>query len=225
MYDAVFIKETILNMGADLCGIAPAERFSEAPEGFKPVDIFKECKSVIVFAKRVPGSSLNISSCIPYTHVNNVLTQVVDELGIEISMKLESQGIKAVPVPSNDPYEYWEAENSFGRAILSMKHAAFLAGLGGLGKSTLLINKDFGNMIQIGAVLVDMELEGDPLAEYRVCPPNCSICIDSCPQEALDGETVSQKLCRPASNFKHEKGYILKKCNICRRVCPNYLGL
>jgi epoxyqueuosine reductase QueG len=225
MKDAANIKEIILSMGADLCGIAPVERFDNAPEGFKPADIYEGCMSVIVFAKGVPAGSLDIPGCIPYTYVNNILTRQVDELGISISLKLEAMGIKAVPIPSDDPYDYWEAENSYGRAIFSMRHAGYLAGLGVLGKNTLLINKDFGNMIQIGAVLVDIELEGDPLAEYEVCPPACSLCVDSCPVKALDGGTVNQKLCRPLSNYRNEKGYILKKCNYCRRVCPNRLGL
>lgn len=225
MINSEKLKEIILKMGADLCGVAPATRFKKAPKGFEPEDICKECKSVIVFAKKVPKGSLNISSCVPYTHVNNILTQEVDRLGVQISLKLEDMGIKAVPIPSDDPYEYWERDNSYGRAVLSMRHAAYLAGLGALGKNTLLINKDYGNMIQIGAVLVNIELEGDPLVEYEVCPPNCSICIDACPQGALDGKTVNQKLCRPLSNYKNEKGYILKKCNICRKVCPNNMGL
>ncbi len=72
-----------------------------------------------------------------------------------------------------------------------MRHSGYLAGLGVLGKNTLLINEKYGNMIQIGAVLVDIELEGDPLIEDALCPTNCNICIDSCPQKALDGKTVN----------------------------------
>ncbi|MFW6030017.1 MAG: epoxyqueuosine reductase [Halanaerobiales bacterium] len=225
MINSENLKELILNMGADLCGIAPATRFKKAPEGFRPEDIYKGCKSVIVYAKKVPHGSLDICSCIPYTHINNILTQEVDKLGVRISLKLEKMDIKAVPIPSDDPYEYWEEDNSYGRAILSMRHSGYLAGLGVLGKNTLLINEKYGNMIQIGAVLVDIELEGDSIIEDDFCPAHCSICIDSCPQKALDGKTVNQELCRPLSNYQNEKGFILKKCNICRRVCPKSGGV
>lgn len=220
MINSKKLKELIFNMGADLCGIAPADRFKNAPKGFKPEDIYEGCKSVIVFAKRVPGSSLDINNCIPYTHVNNILTQEVDKLGVLISLKLEDMDIKAVPIPSDDPYEYWDSKNSYGRAILSMRHSGYLAGLGVLAKNTLLINEKYGSMIQIGAVLVNIKLKGDPIIEAELCPANCSICIESCPQKALDGKTVNQELCRPLSNYQNEKGYVLKKCNICRRVCP-----
>ena len=219
------VRKNILELGADMCGFAPVERFSEAPQGFHPCDIFKNCKSVIVFAKKVPNGSLYANSCIPYTHVNSFLTIEVDFLTLDIVRMFEKLDITCVPIPSDDPYEYWEPENSYGRAILSLKHAGYFAGLGILGKNTLLINKDFGNMIQIGAVLVNQVFEGDPLAEYQVCPPDCRICIDNCPKDALDGRTVNQKLCRSLSTFKTEKGYVLKKCNLCRKLCPSVLGI
>ncbi|UCE39648.1 MAG: epoxyqueuosine reductase [Thermoplasmata archaeon] len=219
------IKEIVKNLGADLCGVAPVERFNEAPKGFHPQDIYIDSKSIVVYAKRLPVESLFATNCVPYTYVNNIITQKVDELGFEVALKLEDQGIKAIPIPSDDPYEYWEPENSYGRAILSLRHAGYLAGLGVLGKNTLLINKEFGNMIQIGAVLVPVELEGDTITTYEGCPTDCNLCIESCPVKALNGNTVDQKLCRPYSNYRTEKGYILKKCNVCRRICPNYLGI
>ena len=218
-------KEIIKSLGANLYGIAPVKRFSEAPKGFHPNDIYKDCKSVIVFAKRLPAGSLFASSCIPYTYVSNMMTEEVDRLAVEFSLRLERQGIRAVPIPSDDPYEHWEKERSYGRAILSLRHAGYLSGLGVLGKNTLLMNKDYGNMIQIGAVLVGVDLEGDPTTTYESCPSDCRLCIDSCPQGALDGKTVNQQLCRPLSNYRTEKGYILKKCNLCRRTCPNCLGI
>jgi epoxyqueuosine reductase QueG len=221
MVDAEKVKEIVTGLGADLCGVAPVGRFGEAPKGFHPTDIDKECKSVVVFAKKFPTTSLFARSCVPYTHVSSVITQEVDRLGIEISLRLEKQRIRAVPIPSDDPYEHWEPERSYGRAILSLRHAGCLAGLGVLGRNTLLMNENLGNMIQIGAVLVNIELKGDQIASYECCPPDCRLCIDSCPQGALDGNTVNQELCRPLSCYMTEKGYILKRCNLCRRVCPN----
>ncbi len=153
------------------------------------------------------------------------MTQAVDTLTAEIALRLEELGVGCVPVPSDDPYEHWEADRSYGRAILSLRHAGYLAGLGVLGKNTLLINEYYGNMIQLGAVLVDAELEGNPIATYEACLSDCQLCIDYCPEKALDGASVNQQLCRPRSNFMTEKGYILKKCYVCRSVCPTALGM
>jgi epoxyqueuosine reductase len=219
------LKSLIFSAGADLCGIAPADRFSQAPEGFRPTDIHSACKSVVVFAKRLPFGAASAKSCVPYTIANTIITQEVDLLTLDMCRRLEDAGLVAIPIPSDDPYEHWEAEQSYGRAILSLRHAAYLAGLGSLGKNTLLINNTYGNMIQLGAVLVDVELAGDAIADYDGCLEDCRLCLDACPANALDGETVNQQLCRPLSIFKNEKGYYLKKCFQCRMICPNATGI
>ncbi|MFX1456372.1 MAG: epoxyqueuosine reductase [Promethearchaeota archaeon] len=225
MVNSNMIKEISKDLGFDLCGIAPVERFSEAPEGFRPKDIYKECKAVIVFAKTVPNESLNASNLVPYSHLGSLIIQEVDNLTVQFTRKLEELGVGAVPIPSDDPYEYWEPDRMYGRAILSLRHAGYLAGLGVLGKNTLLINNQYGNMIQLGAILVNVDLQGDPIAKYNACLKGCETCLTSCPIGALDGITVNQKLCRSHSIFNHQKGYILKKCNTCRKVCPHVIGI
>ena len=219
------IKASAFDLGADLCGIAPVDRFSEAPKGFHPNDISPDCRSVLVFAKKLPIGSLFSSNCIPYTYFNQLITEEVDALTLVLSRKIESIGFMNVPIPSDDPSEYWEPDRSYARGILSLRHAGYLAGLGVLGKNTLLINDKLGNMIQLGALLINDDLGGDPIATYEGCDADCEICLSSCPQSALDGITVNQQACRPKSNYKNERGFILKKCWVCRSVCPNYSGI
>ena len=219
------VKSIATDLGADLCGIAPVDRFSGAPAGFHPKDIFGDCRSVLVFARRLPSGSLFALSCIPYTYFNRLITTEVEGLTLDLSRKLEVIGIGSVPVPSDDPSEYWESDRSYARGILSLRHAGWLAGLGVLGRNTLLINDRLGNMMQLGALLLDIDLEGDPIAAFQACTKACRLCIDSCPQSALDGKTVDQKACRPLSNYKNERGFLLKKCWECRRVCPNHGGI
>lgn len=225
MMNANEIKSTAWELGADICGIAPVDRFSSAPKGFHPNDIYNDCHSVLVFAKKLPIESLFASSCIPYTYINRVIIEEVDGLTLTLSRKLEYLAVKNVPVPSDDPSEYWEPHRSYARGILSLRHAGQLAGLGVLGKNTLLINDRLGNMIQIGALLLNLRLEGDPIATYEACKEDCQLCIRSCPKSALDGTTVNQKACRSLSNYRNERGFVLKKCWECRRVCPNHSGI
>ncbi|MGS0765171.1 hypothetical protein [Syntrophomonas curvata] len=42
------IRSMVLSFGADVCGIAAAKDLSNAPEGFRPTDIFEKCKSRII---------------------------------------------------------------------------------------------------------------------------------------------------------------------------------
>ncbi len=48
------VKKIVLELGADLCGLAHIESFSQAPPGFHPADIFSRCRSVVVLAKILP---------------------------------------------------------------------------------------------------------------------------------------------------------------------------
>src|SRR4030042_5389919 len=100
------IKSTASEAGADICGIAPVDRFSSAPKGFHPKDIYGDCQSVLVFAKRLPAESLFASSCIPYTYINRLITEEVDALTLTLSRNLEALGVKNVPVPSDAPSEH-----------------------------------------------------------------------------------------------------------------------
>lgn len=216
---AAELKQKILGMGADVCGIAGVERFSRAPEGFHPRDILPGVKSVVVFGKQFPKSVMGLKTMAPYMMVRNNLLAITDLIAVQLTEDIVQEGFAAAPIPSSEPYEYWDAENRHGRGILSLKHAAELAGLGSIGKNTLLINPKYGNRLWLGAVLTDMPLEQDELTE-QLCLKNCRICLDACPQKALDGVTIVQKKCREICFASSEGGGGMYVCNICRRECP-----
>lgn len=219
------VKEIALNQGVDLIGISSIDRFKDAPQGFHPKDIYSKTESVIAFAIKLPSETLYAENPVPFTHMNTLAMQKMDAITFNISTSLDRIGLKNVLIPTDDPYLWWDAEKQEGRAILSLRHVGLMAGLGKFGRNNLLINKDFGSMIQIGALLTDQKLDADPMASYDACPPKCRICLDICPQKALTGVTVIQKECRPVSNFKNEKGYTIKKCFECRKSCPRVLGI
>jgi len=219
------IKEMILNSGADLCGIAPVSRFSEAPEGFHPRDIYPDCGSVVVFAARFPLGTLKAESPSPYTLMRNRMVEKLDQISFALCQEIENKGLEAIPIPSASPYDYWDSDKRHGRGILSLKHAGVLAGLGVMGKNTLLINEIYGNMIWLSAVLLSVNLEPDQVASYEVCKPKCKICLEACPGTALDGTTINQRLCREHSISNSEGGGWRLSCNICRKICPNHKGL
>ena len=225
MIDAAAIKEAAGQLGADLCGIAPVSRFSEAPRGFHPRDISAQCESVVVLGARFPLSTLEAGSQAPYTLVRNVMVGKLDTIAFNLGDRLEQEDVVAVPIPSADPYDDWNAERRHGRGILSLKHAAVLAGLGVMGRNTLLLNDRYGNMLWLGALLVSVGLQGDPPADHQGCPRSCTLCLDACPQQALDGETIDQKRCRERSISKTEGGGWLLSCNLCRKACPLRAGI
>jgi epoxyqueuosine reductase len=213
------IKDFIIQSGCDVFGVANIERFKDAPDGFHPGNIFGDAKSVIVYGKQFPKGTYLAESNAPYTLVRNQLIQFIDNMSLQLSYQLELNGKLAVPVPSSEPYEYWNNERRHGRGILSLKHSAELAGIGRIGKNTLLVNQKFGNRLWLGAVITNAGLEPDPISK-ELCPESCNICIDNCPQNALDGITIDQKKCREICFSSTEGGGWLIACNLCRITCP-----
>ena len=218
------IKEFVINSGADACGIAAVERFSAAPKGFRPCDIFADCRSVVVFAKRLPRGLAAVSPRIIYNHTTQTNLAELDRIALKVALEIEQMGGISVPLPSDGPYDDWDREHLTGRGLLSMRHAAVQAGLGSPGKNTLVINGQFGNMLNFGAVLTNLVLRSNDLAE-ELCIPNCRLCLDACPTHALDSITVNQQLCRPYTYETNARGFSVVNCNRCRVVCPRSLGV
>ena len=223
---AELIKQRAAELGADLCGIAPVERFSQAPAGFHPTDVLPGCRSLISVAARFPQTTLTEGkSQAAYTFIRNRMVDKLDRITFLLSEELDAAGHAAIPIPSSDPYESWDMERRHGQGILSLKHAAVLAGLGRMGKNTLLVNRRFGNLLWLGAVLVDAPLAADPIADYPTCPDSCRVCLDACPAQALNGISIEQKKCRDRSNKVTEGGGGVLTCNLCRKICPNMRGV
>ena len=222
---AMEIKQRSLELGAALCGIAPIERFNGAPAGFHPAEVITGCQSVIVLALPFPASTLTASSQALYTFVRNQLVSMMDSITFQLAVELEAMGKCAVAIPSSDPYDYWDETRRHGQGVISLKHAAVQAGLGKMGKNTLLLHHQLGNMLWLGAVLVEEKIEPDPLTTYETCLPDCRICLDACPVKALDGATIVQRKCREISGKYTDGGGYVYACNICRKVCPNHRGM
>jgi Uncharacterized Fe-S protein len=223
MVNADFVKELVLAAGADLCGIASVNSFDIAPEGFRPKDLFPDTKSVIVFAKKIPESILHSKSQILYSFIEDMALHKVLQLSFDIAVRLERENVSALPVPS-EPYEYWDKETMTGKGLLSLKHAGYLAGMGVIGRNTLLCTPGYGNLIKLGALLVNVPLEPDQIMENDMCSEKCNACINNCPSGALHDGGVDQKKCRTYSEGSTVKGAPITVCYNCRKVCPNRSG-
>ena len=215
------IKSIVLSLGADVCGIANSREFTSSPAGFSPADIFPGFRSVIVFGIALLKGLSCVPSRLVYGHFNYFLCHDTDEIALKAAKLSEERfSCTAVPLPSDSPYEYWDKASLSGRGLISMKHAAVLAGLGELGKNTLLLNPKYGNRLVLGAFLTDLDLVSDPLV-HGLCIAGCRRCIDACPAHAILNGSVDQKLCRENTYHKTKKGFDTVDCNRCRQVCPS----
>ncbi len=218
------IRKKVSELGADVCGFASIDRFEHAPKGFHPYDLYAGCKSVIVFGIALPKGLYEVDPRLIYEHFNESVFPKVDEIAFQLSKHFEEEydGI-GVPIPCDEPYEYWDADKKEGKGLLSMKHAAVNAGLGNIGKSTLLLNPKYGNRLTIGVVLTDLEFVSDDYSE-SICLDSCGLCIKNCPVLAINQSEVEQKSCREHTYHQNERGFGTVECNKCRTICPVRFG-
>lgn len=215
------VKNLLLSLGADLCGVACVDRFGAAPKGFHPLDVFPACKSVISFACRFPVAALSSPTPVVYTRVRNSISEKIDAIALNTCIALEREGVLAVPIPAVE--SVWDASTGRKRSIVSLKHAAQAAGLGTIGRHSLLITPEFGSMVWLGAVLTDAELEPNPLLE-PVCT-NCDLCVNACPVGALAQSEMDQAACYDyAFGDDPELRRWVISCHRCRDACPHNFG-
>jgi epoxyqueuosine reductase len=122
-----------------------------------------------------------------------------------------------------------------GRAVadtapLLERDFAQLAGLGWIGKNTMLIDRRLGSYTVIGSLLVDAELEYDQPHEANHCG-TCTRCLEACPTDAFPAPyQLDARRCISYWTIEHRgaiddamadqlHGWAFG-CDICQEVCP-----
>ncbi len=124
------------------------------------------------------------------------------------------QGLKALPLPGAG----CPVDPRFLAAVFSFKHAAQAAGLGVLGKSSLLITPQFGPRVRLACALTEAKLDPTPVKAESPCV-ECGKCLEACPAGALtepaSGEAyaINKFAC---SSFRVASG----ACSECMKICP-----
>ena len=212
-------RKLALDTGVDLMGVAPAERFSKAPEGHRPVDLLRGAQSVISFAVRIPVGTLLTAPNYSFLQFGWLrLNEILNLAAHRLAILFEDRGYISMPMPAardsgsaeiirEEPDPEIHYMGSF-----SERHAAELAGVGRIGLSGCLITKKFGAHVRLGSILTTAALSPDPLVEEDLClPEKCGrLCVRVCPWDALSEEGVLSHFRCTAGRSGHDISHYKK---------------
>ncbi len=186
---------------------------------YNPQKLVENSKSIITvalnyFPKIIQNSNLPVISKYAYGRdYHKVLKNKLKLLANYINLELT-------------PIEYRYFVDS---APVLEKKIAEQAGIGWIGKNSLLINKKLGSFFFIGELFVNIELEYDqPIKNY--CG-TCTKCIDACPTKAIISERIiDSNKCISYQTIENKENIDIKLsntfenrifgCDICQDVCP-----
>jgi epoxyqueuosine reductase len=237
------IKKHARDLGFALAGVVPAadvERI-EFPPGRglrRPSEVWADAQSLVVLGIVVSDEAQNTSVSIPSSYYPglteeqyfNFYYEITETRAWRLADRLrEEHGIGSRPTHR-----------------VALKPAALLAGLGHIGRSTLLITPRWGPRVRLVGLLTEEELTADVpftrdlCAEQALCREK-PLCITACPYRAIapgdslgvpPGQKVNMERCvvyhvndreikRPWDRFIRratERGFM--ECTLCNLACP-----
>ena len=124
-----------------------------------------------------------------------------------------------------------EARSVVDTAPLLEREHATRAGLGLVGKNTLLIRPGEGSWFLLGELLTTLEIDCDEPIDRRDPCGGCTRCIDACPTGAIKPFSVDASRCLAYTTIEHrdaiDPGFFqptgdwLYGCDVCQEVCPH----
>ncbi len=231
-------------LGFAACGIAPAHRLDKDKAHLdnwlqkdyqagmdymqkhrdlraNPDLLVENAKSVIVFLYNYcpsemmdPGSQYLISSYAYGGDYHDVIRKKLNILTAKLKEKLPGISLRGFVDSAPVLERAW----------------ATRAGLGWIGKNSMLISKRNGSYFFISELITDIELEYDQPMGGNYCG-DCTCCIDACPTAAItDLYTVDANKCisyltienkgEIPDSFKGKYEKWIFGCDICQQVCP-----
>lgn len=241
---AAYIKALAVELGFDACGIAPAEPLTQdkehldewlakgyhagmdymqkhADKRHDPAQLVENARSVIVFLYNYfPQSDIkwaadyHISSYAYGTDYHDIIREKLNIIIEKLKQEIPEIAIRGFVDSAPVLERAW----------------ATRAGLGWIGKNSMLISKSKGSYFFIAELITDFELEYDIPMGGNYCG-DCSRCMDACPTLAItDLRVVDANLCISYQTIEN-KGDIdpslsgkfenrIFGCDICQQVCP-----
>lgn len=110
---------------------------------------------------------------------------------------------------------------------ISDKHWAARAGLGWIGRHTLLVTERWGSWVNLGEIVTTEECDAYDTPQASGCT-DCNLCVEACPNHAIGENMVDVRRCTAYYTTHHQRelppdvdarGYT-QGCDLCQLACP-----
>jgi len=221
------IKGMKEKLDVEMIGVASVEASASKELKEKATSLLPGARSVVVMGKEIYKEVVSLlkpskqageaeSGELMGTHadyLNGRLNRAIHEL----ASLLRQEGYRSLPLPAVGP-----TDQRYLTALFSYKHAAQIAGLGNIGRHSLLMTPEFGPRERLACLLTEASLEPSAVVHRDYCV-NCDACIRECPAQALQvpkpGEAYSMN--KFACRTYRQAGLT---CSVCMRVCDEVIG-
>lgn len=250
------IKQIAHDSGFDLCAITSPEQIPHATERFKewlqkghhgdmawmvksqerrcdPSQLMDGVRSVIMLglnyyqpnSESTPVGHGRVSRYARGRDYHKVIARKIKTLIARIEATLDRDAV--VQSEETRRFKWWVDYGPFLERAYAEK-----AGMGFIGKNSLLINREFGSWFFLAEIVTSLELESDSAPEnYHGRCGKCTLCIDACPTDAVVGDgVIDSRRCISYLTIEHRgdissdlagsMGDLLFGCDICQEVCP-----
>ena len=215
------LARQLLAQGASLVGFADLREIPSAARENLPAAI-----SIAVAIDPFIIAGLKSGPTVMYHSEYHRINSMLNSLAHAAADYLQLHGSRAITLPADDI--------GYDPATLAVrlphKTAATRAGLGWIGKCSLLVTELYGSAVRLATVLTDANLPaGTPVNESRC--GDCFACRDACPGGAASG--VNWEVGRPRDTFFN--AYVCNRtaghnatragfeeiiCGVCIAICP-----
>lgn len=255
--DTAWVVDRAKSLGFALCGVVPVRKFAEHERfsewldrgyagsmGYLADPRRREPQVVLAGARSVIVCALNYNTVPPGGKIEGSTRTTDSEPRGRISRYAWGRDYHEVlwerlNALTEDMAAY-TAEPHTCRAYadtgpLAERIFAKYAGLGWLGKNTLLLNKEIGSWFFLGTILTTLAL--DPSLGPADTPPkdlcgSCRRCIEACPTQAIvEPYVLDARRCISyltielrggiPEDFREPIGQHVFGCDICQEVCPH----
>jgi epoxyqueuosine reductase QueG len=196
------VRDILAKRDIDDVGFADCSQYVRFSDALVPTEILTDSKTAIVY--------LTTMDKLEKWYGKWYIVSLVNHLGrtnSAIVAFLQEKGYEAVGLREND----YSRKTLVGK--ISFKQTAVLAGLGYIGRSTLLVSPRFGPRVVIGVVLTNAPISPSRPYGKNLCK-DCRLCESVCPLGAIHNG-FSRFRC------KRRREILGRGCGVlCANSCP-----